>query len=81
MKWPDGRVDRARSYGELLAKLNALPWNRHLDEKEFREELAARAYVWCGEPIVHPLAEPRDLFRELEEASMLRIITAKHPVK
>lgn len=74
VRWPDGRIDRARSFQMLLEKLNDLPWNKHLEEKAFRDELAARAYIWCGEPIVHPSSPPRRLFYELQDAGMLRII-------
>lgn len=75
--WPDGNVQHAPTWGALLTEVHRLPWNRHLKPDEFRNELARRAYVWCGEPLVHPEAQPHVLFRQLESAHMLRIVHGK----
>lgn len=76
VRWTDGREDRAPHWSSLLRRLNQLDWNRHMDEAAFREELARRAFVWCGEPVVHPTAEPPELFAQLEEAGLLTRIPA-----
>lgn len=73
VQWADGRVDQEATWEALLARINALPWNRKYTPEEFRIELAARAHVWCGEPVVHPdTTTAEELFAELETAKLLR---------
>lgn len=74
IRWPDGKEYGGNSWSDLLRRINALPWNEHMDESEFRQELARRAYVW-SETIVNPAAPPATLFRELAKAGALEILS------
>lgn len=74
VRWPDGRIDQAKTWQALLERVNALPWNAKMDEAEFRQELARRAWVWNAE-VVRPSLGARALFRALERAKMLEILS------
>lgn len=71
--WPDGRQDSAPTWEALLAAINGLEWNRHLDPVAFREELARRALVWCGEHLVDPEAPLPTFFAQLQASDLLTI--------
>ena len=74
--WPDGRITRADGWHALLRTVQAMSWNRHMDEMKLRTVLARRARVWSGEHI-DPYGPPRHLFEELERTGMLRILSMR----
>lgn len=74
--WPDGVTQSAPTWRALLEDLRRLPWNQHFKNmQDFKDEMARRAYVWYGEPVVRPSSPPKRFFQELERAKMLRILT------
>jgi hypothetical protein len=79
--WPDGKVSSAPTWSALLTDLRRMPWNAHFkSDQEFKKEMARRAYIWCGEPLVRPSSSPKRFFEELEEAKMLRVLAPKDNV-
>lgn len=71
--WPNGHVDRARSWDDLLEKVRRTQV-RDIAPEEFRIELAERAWVW-NHNVVDPFCSARDLFEQLELAKMCKIIS------
>lgn len=74
VRWHNGLMDAAPTWDLLFERVHGAKWNRGFDEHEFRVQLARRAYVWCGEPVVHPDAPPQQIFAELEKAGLVTII-------
>jgi len=75
--WPDGRVDEAADWEDLLGVVNRLPWNSDMTELEFRHALGKRAKIWGGvyvDDVESATAE--ELFRSLDSAGLLTILAA-----
>jgi hypothetical protein len=79
IRWPDGEMERAPTWGALLDMLRQQQFE-DLTEARFRIELGRRAYNWSYTQI-NAWAPPRRLFQELARAGMLDIIEDDEEVK
>lgn len=73
VRWSNGQIDMARSWAELLTLVRKTQWAT-MDEQEFRELLAKRAWRWSLVAI-DPAAPARRFFQELAEARLVEILT------
>jgi len=73
--WPDGHVDTGPTWEAVFDQIRRAQWYVEC-ERVFRETLSDRALVWSkGRMEIDPDLPLPDLFRALEKAGMLTIVS------